>query len=136
MSAADIESVLSGCTLNDPASESAIAALEMAVGFKLPETYCALMRRSSGIEGFVGGGCYIALWPVEQIVELNDAYGVSEFAPGLVFFGSNGGEAGFAFDTRTEGLPIIEVPFIGLSLNEGNPRGRTFDEFMKNLLNA
>ena len=135
MATSEIESILSHCALNEPVSESAFRSLEQAIGFPLPETYRALMRRSNGIEGFVNRAHYIVLWRVEQVVELNDAYHVSEFAPGLLLFGSNGGDEGFAFDLRNQGFSVVEVPFIGMSLNEVSQKGRSFDEFLLHLLN-
>ena len=73
MAAEEIESLLGDCTLNCSATESAIAHLERAAGFPLPLAYRELMQRSNGLEGFVGDDCYLVLWPIEQIAELNDA---------------------------------------------------------------
>jgi hypothetical protein len=130
MTANEIDLILDGCTQNEPASEMSIASLEQILEFRLPKTYRALLNRSNGCEGFVAGNNFIVIWPIEQIAELNDAYGVAEFAPGLVLFGSDGGDAGFAFDRRSEGLPIVEVPFIGMSLSEAKLRGNSFEEFL------
>lgn len=88
------------------------------------------MNRSNGCEGFVAENNFIVIWPVEEVAELNDGYGVAEFAPGLVLFGSNGGGTGFAFDRRSEGLPVVEVPFTGMSLSEAKSRGSSFEEFL------
>lgn len=129
----DIESALCDCTLNDPATESAIADLEREADFRLPLAYRELMVRSNGLEGFVGERNYLVLWPIEQIAELNDAYGVSKFAPGLVIIGSDGGDTGYAFDTRKKGLPLVEVPFIGMSLEEAKPKGHSFVDFLNKL---
>lgn len=133
MAADETESELGDCTLNDPATESAIADLERAAGFQLPLAYRELMLRSNGLEGFMGEYHYLVLWPIEQVVELNDAYSVSEFAPGLLLIGSDGGDTGYAFDTRMEGLPLVEVPFIGMSLDEAKPKGSSFADFLKKL---
>lgn len=129
----EIESALGDCTLNNPATESAIADLERKAGFRLPLAYRELMLRSNGLEGFIGECHYLVLWPIEQVAVLNDAYGVSEFAPGLLLIGTDGGDTGYAFDARKEDLPLVEVPFIGLSLDEAKPKGSSFANFLKKL---
>ncbi len=63
----------------------------------------------------------------------NEVYCVREFAPGLVLFGSNGGDTAYGFDTRREGLPIVDVPFIGMGFEEATLIGRSFVEFLAGL---
>jgi len=133
MTADEIDSAFAECTLNDPATESAIDDLERAIGFRLPLAYRELMLRSNGLEGFMGEYHYLVLWPIEQVVELNEAYGVTGFAPGLLLIGSDGGDTGYAFDTRIEDFPLVEVPFIGMSLNEAKLKGSSFADFLKKL---
>lgn len=133
MATDEFESALRHCTLNSPATEKRIIALENVIGVPLPQAYRNLLLRSNGLEGFVGTHSYLVLWPVEQIAELNDAYVVSEFAPGLLLIGTDGGDTGYAIDTRTKGLPFVEVPLVGMSLEEVNTRGSTFADFLQKL---
>jgi hypothetical protein len=51
------------------------------------------------------------------LLELNKDYQVDEYAPGLFFFGSNGGGEAFAFDLRTAARPVVAVPFVGMDLS-------------------
>lgn len=134
MATSIIESLVDNLIVNVPATELAISELERSVGVQLPEAYRSLMRRSNGIEGFVDNSQFMALWPVEEVVKLNKAYNVSELAPGLLFFGSDGGGQGFAFDCRRDSMPVVEVSFIGMSLDETKQRGCNFDEFLKDLI--
>ncbi len=129
----DVGAELRECTRNDPASQSAISTLEQAIGIRLPVEYRELLQLSNGLEGFVSDTHYLVLWPIEQVAELNDGYRVSEFAPGLLLFGSNGGDTGYGFDTRTEELPIVEVPFVGMSLEQAKQLGTTFAAFLAHL---
>ena len=87
---------------------------------------------SNGGEGWVGENSYLSLWKIDEIVSLNEAYEVSEFAPGLILFGSDGGLNAYAFDSRNESN-IVEVPFIGMDLMEVKNCGRNFVEFLKYL---
>ncbi|GAB4191303.1 MAG: hypothetical protein Fur006_34300 [Coleofasciculaceae cyanobacterium] len=115
---------------NQGASENALNQFMMSSGIKLPEQYLEFMRISNGTEGFIGENSYLILWPIEQIGELNEAYAVAEFAPGLLVFGSNGGDIAYAFDTRSEKMQIVEVPFIGMNLDNVKLCGTTFNSFL------
>ncbi|MFZ2165944.1 MAG: SMI1/KNR4 family protein [Propionibacteriaceae bacterium] len=99
-----------------------------------PEDYLQFMLASDGAEGAVGEG-YVQLWSAGELVELNEGYGVKEFAPGLVLFGSDGGDEAFAFDTSTSPARIVNVPFIGMAREEATVLGSTFAGFLSTLAN-
>ena len=78
------------------------------------EDYVDFLRQRNGGEGLIGP-CYVALWPVEELYNINEGDGSSwstDF-PGMLLFGSNGGGEAFAFDARSASMPIVMVPFIG-----------------------
>ena len=117
---------------NPPAEVAAIQHVQ-AASQALPQDYIAHLQVANGGEGFVGDA-YLVLWPVEQLIELNEAYKVGEFAPGLFLFGSDGGGEAFAFDLRAKGSrPIVSVPFVSMALTEARPIGSDFNEFLRNL---
>jgi hypothetical protein len=122
------EALLSEFNANPGASEEALSAF---VGF-LPDEYLTFLRRRNGGEGFVGDN-YLILWRAEELLELNEGYGATEYAPDLFLFGSNGGGEAFAFDKREQPLPIVMVPFIGMQLDEAIPARKTFSEFLHRL---
>jgi len=118
---------------NGPSSEDFIEKAESHFGFQFPADYKAFMAKSDGGEGFVGDQ-YLILWRAGELIEFNRDYEVAKYAPGLVFFGSNGGGEAFAFDARTEGKgSILMVPFIGMSLKDAKPIADTFESFLENL---
>jgi len=119
--------------IHEAASSNAITDLEQKIGKAFPALYSELMRRTNGVEGFLSEVNYLLLWNIEQLVELNESYGVQEFAPGLFLIGSNGGDAAYAFDTRSDPMPVVEVPFIGLSLEEARQVGTSFEDFINGL---
>jgi len=123
-------SALACSTKHAGATQASLARLEEALGLQLPGSYLDLMRRSSGVEGFVAEDRYLMLWPVEQIAELNEGCSVAEFAPGLLLIGSDGAEIGYAFDTRFEPMPVKRVPFVGMSHEEAKTVARTFEGFL------
>jgi hypothetical protein len=84
---------------------------------------------SNGGEGLVGKS-YVSLWKVEDFIELNDAYGVHDFAPGLLIIGSDGGDKAFCLDIRHDLMSFVSVPFIGMDLSEVSQCGDSFVEFL------
>jgi len=129
----EMKGLLEGLDLNPGASESDLRQVEAALAVVLPLEYVDLMRYSNGAEGPIGASSYLVLWPIEEIIPLNEDYAAGEFAPGLILFGTDGGGEGYAFDTRSAALPIVAVPLVGISLDEATLRGRTFGEFLRNL---
>ena len=77
--------------------------------------------------------CYRGGMTVEEIVELNETYRVEDFAPGLVLFGSDGGDTGYAFDRRAEPVRIVSVPLVGMTLSEAEECGSNFTEFLRHI---
>lgn len=116
-----------------PASLEDLQMVQDALGIKFPQEYAEWMLSSNGGSGPIGENSYLLLWPLERIVSLNEAYQVSKFAPGLVLFGSDGGGEGYAFDTRQPTLPIVQVPFVGMSLDAVRACGATFLDFLRYL---
>jgi hypothetical protein len=75
--------------------------LEKDLGKKLPVNYVSFLMEMNGGEGSIGSS-YLILWPAEEIVEINEAYNVSDWAPGVVIFGSDGGGEAYGFDFNSE----------------------------------
>lgn len=84
----------------------------------------------NGGEGFIGPNAYVIFWKLEELMELNKAYQVAEYAPGLFIFGSDGGGEAYAFDVRTPAMPIVSVPFVGLDLSLARAIAPTFSGFL------
>jgi hypothetical protein len=81
----------------------------------------------------IGPNNYLVIWPVGEIKELNEGYAVAEFAPGLILFGGDGGDKAYAFDTRSDELPIVEVPLVGMDISLAKQCGATFKNFLEYL---
>jgi len=135
MSPADKERLLVKFNGNPPADASSIRQMETDAGFRLPEDYAKFLQGMDGGEGFVGNA-YLILWHATELLEMNKAYQVAEYAPGLFLFGSDGGGEAFAFDTRTEAKPIVSVPFVGMELKLVQPLGPNFKAFLEQLFKS
>jgi hypothetical protein len=126
------ERLLERFNRNPPAAPESVHLAEAEAHLRLPVGYSEFMRGANGGEGFVGKA-YVILWRVEELVPLNQAYEVAEYAPGLFLFGSDGGGEAFAFDTRADGKPVASVPFVGMDLNLVSPIAPDFDAFLEAL---
>jgi len=112
----------------------AIAEIETKLGFYLPDDYKEIVQVLNGFEGDVSNS-YIMFWPVNELIELNEGYGVSEFAPGIFLFGSDGGNQAFGYDLRDNEMNIITIPFIVMDLDDIEMCGKDMNDFFKCLLN-
>jgi hypothetical protein len=112
------------------ASSQFLDDLMLQLGRRLPSDYLTFMLVTNGAEGKVGSS-YVIIWPVEEVLQLNKSYGVSEFAPNLVLFGSDGGTKGYGFDT---GSPDFEIVGVDLILTDVTERmGSSLLEFFERL---
>ena len=123
---------LSALDCNPPASETNIKAAETAFERRFPAEYVEFLRHADGAAGPIGDLRYIDLWRVEELRERNDAYGVPEFAPTLIVFGSDGGDTAYAFDVA-QNFSIVETPFIGMGVEQTHVLGESWPEFIHTL---
>jgi len=116
---------------NPPANASSIADAERRLG-AFPRDYRVFLLKHNGGEGPIGK-TYLALWRVEDLVQRNEAYCVTTYAPGLLLFGSDGGGEGYGFDTRKQPGRVVMIPFILMTWLEASYLSGDFAAFMKRL---
>ena len=121
--------------LNAPSTEQEIERVEKTLSFRFPDDYRQILLKHNGGEGSIGSNSYLVLWSVNDIIELNEAYEVHEFAPGLILFGTDGSDNAYAFDIRTDTKNIVNVPFIGMDLDEITVCADRFRDFLDYLYN-
>ncbi|WP_175728754.1 SMI1/KNR4 family protein [Burkholderia ambifaria] len=108
---------------NAPSTPAAIASLETSLRASLPPNYKDLLLWSDGGEGEVGD-LYLALWAVEQVVELNALYSITKrMGHEFVGIGTDGGDYCFALDLRG-GERFVVVPLGVLTEDEIKPLAR------------
>ncbi len=132
MTSADKEKLRAKFNGNPPADAASIRRFESEAGFCLPEDYAEFFLEVDGGEGFFGNA-YAILWRVGELIEMNKAYQVADYAPGLFLFSSDGGGEAFAFDTRSDAKPIVSVPFVGMELKSARPVASNFKAFLEEL---
>lgn len=114
----------------DPVNTDDITAVENEMNIVFPGQYKDLMKTTNGAEGPLGENAYLSIWPLDEIASLNEEYGVSKFTPGLVFFGSDGGDTAYAFDYRVIPPTIVEIPFDSIEIEDAVKIADTIEDFI------
>jgi hypothetical protein len=91
------------------------------------------MLYSNGAEGELGENSYLVIWPIEEIISLNEAYSVSQYTSGILYFGSDGGDIAYAFDVKN--MSIIEIPFESIHIEDARLCAHNFNDFIESLYN-
>jgi hypothetical protein len=125
------EKYIENAQLCQPSSLEVISEIENKLGVKFPSDYIEFVLFSNGYEGSIGES-YIVIWPIEELIEANESYEVEEYTPGLILFGSDGGEEAFAFDMRTDNIKYVMVPYM-LEFEAVIDQGNSIIEFFERL---
>lgn len=112
-----------------------IQEIDSKLGFILPNDYKEIVKVLNGFEGSISNS-YIVFWSVNELIELNEGYGVNDFAPGIFLFGSDGGNQAYGFDVRDDEMRIITIPFIVMDIDDIEICGEDMNEFYQYLLNV
>jgi len=109
-----------------------IEEIEKKLNFKFPIQYKEFMLKYDGAEGEIGENSYLVIWPLKEIVSLNEEFEISKYIPDLICFGSDGGGMGYAFK-RTNPVTFVEFPFESIDINDVTEISDSFDNFIKSL---
>ncbi|MBV9467725.1 MAG: SMI1/KNR4 family protein [Abitibacteriaceae bacterium] len=114
------------------ASLDALNELQQQLGHVLPDAYLALLRETNGAEWGVhdvSGDC-LQLWKAQEVPELNAAYEIQRWLPGVVAIASDGSGRAIILDTTivTEPnlWPVLRVEFGALERDEFTPVATNF----------
>lgn len=113
-----------------PAERPVVLGIRDQSGFKFPQDYVDFLCAMNGGAGFVGGDLYANIWRAEDLIHRNEEYQVSNFAPGIFLFGTDGGGEGFGFDFRQEPFRVVQIPLIGMSLDVAWVIADSFTDFI------
>lgn len=117
------------------ATEQSLRALSEHFGVELPNGYLEFMTSTNGAAGPIGENSFLQVWPAEEVIKLNsDLDYITDEHPEWLFFAGNGGGTWYAFDTKYNPQPVVEVDMIDPDNNE--VRGSSFEEFLENLYKA
>lgn len=112
------------------AGEDAVRRAEAALG-ALPPDYVNVLRAHDGGEGFVGGGAYLSLSPVEDLEQMNAALEAGELVPGVVLIGGDGADDLYGIESSSGTYWIF--PAIGLRADSGEQVADGWERFLQAL---
>jgi hypothetical protein len=108
-----------------------VRLVESQAGVHFDDEYVSFLAENNGGEGLIGPNSYVILWRIEELLELNEAYEVVEYAPGLFLFGSDGGGDAYGFDVKSGA--VVSVPFVGMDASLVNVIAPNFRGFLEAL---
>lgn len=83
---------------NTKFSKNLVAELQKQIGFELPSVYINLMNDFNGGEGAIGENSWLCLFPMEDLIEINNDYALlMQQIPDYFLFGKDAADTGYAF---------------------------------------
>jgi len=102
---------------------------EKRLGQRFPDDYRDFLTARNGLATWFGD-VYIALYSIDQVVELNEIHGHLSHQPELIHIGSDGGGEAIAFDFRKHPPVVILVNLVSIHWSEAIFQAESFDQFM------
>jgi hypothetical protein len=113
-----------------------IEEIENKINFKLPEDYKFYLLNYLGNESFLGSE-YVILWDLNELVEMNNDYQITDNLTNTIGIGGNGSSEFIAIEfTKNNEYRIVLSPFIDLNKDYHIEIGNSFTDFFKRLENG
>ena len=109
--------------------DEAILFAERTLALRFPADYTSWLQDNDGLEGNLGG-CYVSLYAVEELVELNRRSAVAECMPGLILIGTDGGGEAIGLDLRGADSSVVLVNLNSLRWDEAIYQAKSFAVFL------
>jgi hypothetical protein len=123
--------LLKGWKPNLGASKDVVQEVQSELGIVFPTDNVELMEWSNGGVGWIGQS-YLYLLPIEELALENESLGAAKYAPGVVFFGGDGGGMKYGFDTNYDPPAIVEVDAVSIGIPEDTTMHRmSFADFLR-----
>jgi hypothetical protein len=112
-------------------SPQQLEAIFTPLNFRPPDDYVGFMAETNGSEGPIGALGYLAIYSTQELLDCNAQTMTLE--PGILFFGTDRGGEGYAFELDTPSNGIVAVEFADLDRTRAKSMGKTFAEFLEML---
>jgi hypothetical protein len=109
-------------------SKRVIAEVQKEAGFEFPVDYVEVMREMNGGEGEIGENCWLNLWQIEKLIDINRKYDyLMKGIPDYFLFGKDSADTGYAFHKKEKTInefgllssfPRDRIKMIGYSFAE------------------
>jgi hypothetical protein len=115
---------------NSPAEKENIERFLKAIDFTFPPSLIDFFKQSNGAKIY-GTESFVVLWPITELVKINQDYQVEDNAPEFFLFGTDGGGEAYAIEKATGA--IFMLPFIVMSKDDAIFMNETFSGFLEQL---
>ena len=117
-------------------SKVTIDEIENFIKFKLPADYKSYVENYLGFELLIGPE-FLRLWDIDELIENNKAYGITDELTNLLGIGSNGsGEFIGIEKIDNANMRVVLSSFIDLSKDNNIEIGSSFTDFFISLDNG
>ena len=107
--------------------------IEKQIGFPLPNDYKNFLGNYSGFNGVIGEQ-YIALWDCDNLLELNNEYGINAALENTIGIGTNGASEFLAIKLlHANNYQVVVSPLIDLDEQYHIEIGSSFTDFLQRL---
>jgi len=110
-------------------SAQQLQAIFSPLNFTPPADYLQFMSETNGSEGPVGALGYLAIYSAQELLDCNAQTMTVE--PGVLFFATNRGGEGYAFETDKPSNSIVALELADLDRGRARSMGRNFLEFLE-----
>jgi hypothetical protein len=101
------------------------------LNFEPPVDYVEFMSETNGSEGPIGDSAYLAIYSAQELLDCNGQ--TMELEPGILFFATDRGGTGYAFELDRRPTGIVAVEFADLDRASARAMGRSLLEFLQAL---
>jgi hypothetical protein len=117
------------------ASVELINDIQQKLDFELPKDYIEILKEFNGGEGEIGENSWLLLYPIEEIIEVNNNYHLLlDQIPEYFLFGKDCADTGYAFHKMHKTFHSFGL----MSYFKNDPIdfcGNNFSEFVEHLYN-
>lgn len=129
-----LEALLRDVRLAGPAPAELIERVEKEMDCAIPADVKAFLQEHDGGTGTLGAQKRpVELWSIERIRDECDAQEVTRSVPGLVLFGSDGGEEGYGWFPRLRQRRYGRISLIAAGAHEFEALADSFPELLEAL---
>jgi len=133
----EIEKIFQGYNFNLKAQkpQTSILDIENVIKFPLPPDYAFYLKNYLSFADMIVEQ-YVQLWDIDEIITLNNSYGILDNLSKTIGIGTNGGGEFIAIEFLfTSNYQIVLSPFIDLNKQYHIEIGTSFTDFLIRLSN-
>lgn len=110
-------------------SAQQLQAIFSPLNFTPPADYLQFMAETNGSEGSIGALGYLAIYNTQELLDCNAQTMTVE--PGILFFATNRGGEGYAFEIDKPSNSIVAIELADLDRGRSRRMGKNFLEFLE-----